>query len=139
MRISWGSCIDYVGGRLVLLADGRCWLVRYRRSLLFASTTADSCEVPSCVTVVTGGAECWALLSTALVVCGSASRAGAAWWVLLLCWERISEMLDGGLITGVVCDFRTPALGCFLCSTFGYGGLKSQLRFLQQVFYGVSV
>ena len=85
--------------------------------MLFASTTADSCEAPNFVTVMTGDAECWALLSTALVVCGSASRAGAAWLVLLLCWERFSEKLDGGLATGVVCDFRTLALGCFLCST----------------------
>ena len=110
-----GWCCWPVGGADWCVRGGVCCLRRLRQ-------TRAKCPI---LLQLSGDAECWALLSTGLVECGSASRAGAAWWVLLLCWERFSEKLNGGLAIGVVCDFCTLALGCFLCSIFGYGAQDS--------------
>ena len=57
-----------VGGRCLLTVRGGCWLP--------ALATA--------VTVTTGDVECRAVLSTTLVVCGTAPRTGATWWAFVV-------------------------------------------------------
>ena len=98
--------------------DVRGWMVLstglLAGCLLLASATADPCEVPNFVAVTTGEVKCRALLSTTLVVCGI-PRTGATWWVLLrICWEGITDCLDGRVVIRDTCDFCTLLLG--LCT-----------------------
>ena len=108
--------VDDVRGWLVLSAG---LLAGGGGYLFLASATADPCEVPNLVAVTTGEVKCRALLSTTLVVCGTAPRTGATWWALLrICWEGITDCLDGRVVTRGTCDIlhavAWPPLG--LCT-----------------------